>query len=64
MLFRSVNYAEINRLEGKTATEAALHGAQERLRPILMTSIAMVSGMVASVPDMVVVMVLPFVVNN
>ncbi len=41
-----VNYAEMSRLEGKTAIEAAIHGAQERLRPILMTSIAMVSGMV------------------
>ena len=41
-----VNYAEMSRLEGKTAMEAALHGAQERLRPILMTSIAMVSGMI------------------
>ncbi len=41
-----VNYAENSRLGGKTALEAALFGAQERLRPILMTSIAMVSGMV------------------
>ncbi len=41
-----VNYAEMSRLSGKTAMEAALHGAQERLRPILMTSIAMVSGMI------------------
>ena len=41
-----VNYAENSRLAGKTALDAALFGAQERLRPILMTSIAMVSGMV------------------
>lgn len=41
-----VNYAEMSRLDGRTAIEAALHGAQERLRPILMTSIAMVSGMI------------------
>lgn len=41
-----VNYAEMSRIEGKSAEEAALHGAQERLRPILMTSIAMVSGMI------------------
>jgi multidrug efflux pump subunit AcrB len=41
-----VNYAEMSRLDGKSAVEAAIHGAQERLRPILMTSIAMVSGMI------------------
>lgn len=42
-----VNFAEKSRVEdGKTAEEAAIHGAQERLRPILMTSLAMVSGMV------------------
>lgn len=41
-----VNYAEMSRLEGLSSVEAAIHGAQERLRPILMTSIAMVSGMI------------------
>lgn len=41
-----VNYAEMSRLDGLSAHDAAIHGAQERLRPILMTSIAMVSGMV------------------
>jgi multidrug efflux pump subunit AcrB len=41
-----VSFAERNRLEGMDATEAALKGAEERLRPILMTSIAMVAGMV------------------
>lgn len=41
-----VAFSEKSRLEGKTAEEAALTGAEERLRPILMTSIAMISGMV------------------
>lgn len=41
-----VAFAENNRLQGMSAEEAAVHGAAERLRPILMTSIAMVSGMV------------------
>jgi len=41
-----VAFAERNRLEGMSAEQAALHGASERLRPILMTSIAMVAGMV------------------
>jgi multidrug efflux pump subunit AcrB len=41
-----VAFAENNRLQGMSAEEAAKHGAGERLRPILMTSIAMVSGMV------------------
>ncbi len=29
-----------------SAQEAAIHGAQSRMRPILMTSIAMVAGMI------------------
>lgn len=41
-----VSFAERNRLDGLSAEEAALKGAEERLRPILMTSIAMVAGMV------------------
>jgi multidrug efflux pump subunit AcrB len=42
-----VVFAEKNRVEeGKNSSEAALHGAQERLRPILMTSSAMVAGMI------------------
>jgi multidrug efflux pump subunit AcrB len=41
-----VAFAERNRIEGMPAVDAALNGASERLRPILMTSIAMVSGMV------------------
>ncbi|AKQ67134.1 Cobalt-zinc-cadmium resistance protein CzcA [Myxococcus hansupus] len=34
------------REEGKTATEALLHAAPVRLRPILMTTIAMIAGMI------------------
>ncbi len=41
-----VVFAEKNRVEGKTSFEAGLEGAQERLRPILMTSSAMVAGMI------------------
>src|SRR6202044_609596 len=41
-----VVFAEKNRKEGMDAEEAAIHGAQSRMRPILMTSIAMVAGMV------------------
>jgi len=41
-----VVFAEENRFAGKTAEEAAIHGAQQRMRPILMTSIAMIAGMV------------------
>lgn len=41
-----VVFAEKSRVEGKNSIDAALHGAQERLRPILMTSSAMVSGMI------------------
>ena len=41
-----VVFAEKNRVAGRSAAEAALEGAQERLRPILMTSSAMVSGMI------------------
>lgn len=41
-----VVFAEKSRVEGKSSSEAALHGAQERLRPILMTSSAMVAGMI------------------
>ena len=41
-----VVFAEKSRAEGKNSFEAALHGAQERLRPILMTSSAMVAGMI------------------
>ena len=41
-----VVFAEHNRNEGMEAEEAAIHGAQSRMRPILMTSIAMIAGMV------------------
>lgn len=41
-----VAFAETSRVEGLSAEEAALFGAKARLRPILMTSIAMVAGMV------------------
>src|SRR5262249_15430770 len=39
-------FAEQNRREGRPATEAAVEGAKHRLRPILMTSCAMIAGMV------------------
>jgi len=41
-----VVFAEESRRQGMNAEEAAIHGAQSRMRPILMTSIAMVAGMV------------------
>ncbi len=42
-----VTFAERRRREDSTeATEAAVHGAQGRLRPILMTSCAMTAGMI------------------
>ncbi|MBA3855289.1 MAG: acriflavin resistance protein [Cyanobacteria bacterium PR.3.49] len=41
-----VVFAEESRAKGMSAEKAAIHGAQQRMRPILMTSIAMVAGMV------------------
>jgi multidrug efflux pump subunit AcrB len=41
-----VTFAEQNRREGIASDEAAIEGASSRLRPILMTSIAMIAGMV------------------
>jgi multidrug efflux pump subunit AcrB len=41
-----VTFAERARREGASAGEAAIDGAQHRLRPILMTSCAMIAGMV------------------
>ncbi|MBL8795855.1 MAG: efflux RND transporter permease subunit [Planctomycetia bacterium] len=41
-----VTFAERARREGSTATVAAVDGAKHRLRPILMTSFAMIAGMV------------------
>ncbi len=40
-----VTFAEKARREGRSAREAALEGARSRLRPILMTSFAMIAGM-------------------
>jgi multidrug efflux pump subunit AcrB len=40
-----VTFAERSRLAGATAAVAAADGAQSRLRPILMTSLAMIAGM-------------------
>ena len=41
-----VSFAEQNRLKGAVAPEAARAAAAERLRPVLMTSLAMIAGMV------------------
>jgi multidrug efflux pump subunit AcrB len=41
-----VTFADLTRRAGKHSFEAAMFGAQSRLRPVLMTSIAMVVGMV------------------
>jgi multidrug efflux pump subunit AcrB len=41
-----VTFAEGNRREGNSAREAALYGGTTRLRPILMTSLAMIAGMI------------------
>ena len=40
-----VTFAELSRLSGKSASEGAIEGAATRLRPILMTSLAMIAGM-------------------
>jgi multidrug efflux pump subunit AcrB len=40
-----VTFAERSRLTGGTALDAAVDGARSRLRPILMTSCAMIAGM-------------------
>jgi multidrug efflux pump subunit AcrB len=40
-----VTFAERSRLSGQGADAAAVEGAQTRLRPILMTSCAMIAGM-------------------
>jgi multidrug efflux pump subunit AcrB len=41
-----VTFAEQSRRSGVSSTEAAIHGAQTRMRPILMTSMAMIVGMI------------------
>ncbi len=41
-----VTFAERRHREGASAAEAAIDGAQSRLRPILMTSLAMIAGMI------------------
>lgn len=40
-----VTFAERSRLAGAAAADAAVEGARSRLRPILMTSVAMIAGM-------------------
>ena len=40
-----VTFAERHRIAGAEADTAAIEGAQSRLRPILMTSVAMIAGM-------------------
>jgi multidrug efflux pump subunit AcrB len=39
-------FAEEHRRAGNSSTVAAIHGAQTRMRPILMTSMAMIAGMI------------------
>ena len=41
-----VTFAERSRVEGREPSEAAIEGAGSRLRPILMTSFAMIAGMI------------------
>jgi multidrug efflux pump subunit AcrB len=41
-----VTFAERSRIEGREPWEAAIEGAGSRLRPILMTSFAMIAGMI------------------
>lgn len=40
-----VSFAEARRMSGQTSAQAAICGAVSRLRPVLMTSLAMIAGM-------------------
>ena len=41
-----VTFAERSRMAGRAPADSAVEGAQSRLRPILMTSLAMIAGMI------------------
>jgi multidrug efflux pump subunit AcrB len=41
-----VTFAERSRMAGAASLDSAVEGAQSRLRPILMTSLAMIAGMI------------------
>jgi multidrug efflux pump subunit AcrB len=41
-----ITFAEDNRMSGETSTQAAMEAGKERLRPVMMTSIAMIAGMI------------------
>jgi multidrug efflux pump subunit AcrB len=41
-----VTFAEQHRRSGASSIEAGISGAKERMRPILMTSVAMIAGMI------------------
>jgi multidrug efflux pump subunit AcrB len=41
-----VTFAERSRMTGAASADSAVEGAQSRLRPILMTSLAMIAGMI------------------
>src|SRR6476646_8175643 len=41
-----ITFAEQSRVDGTAVREAAVHGASSRLRPILMTTFAMIAGMI------------------
>jgi hypothetical protein len=45
--FSFLTFAETQRQEGLSAQDAAIEGAASRLRPILMTSCAMIAGMLS-----------------